>query len=47
MNESNEKQMLEEQSEQLNNRIRSLEEENETIQQDIIFKDEQIKELQS
>jgi hypothetical protein len=45
MNESNEKQMLEEQSEQLNNRIRSLEEENETIQQDIIFKDEQIKEL--
>ena len=37
--------MLEEQCEQYNDRIRSLEQENETIQSSIIYKDEQIQEI--
>ena len=45
LEESGEKQMLQEQSETLSDRIRTLEQENETLQQSLMFKDEQIQEI--
>lgn len=47
MDKSSEKEVLQEQCEQLSDRIVRLEEENETVQQSMLYKDEQIKEIEN